>query len=127
MLESSKEKKASAIRESKIHLPTLVSTLAPFRVSMSSPRLFLSPFIFQFPPTKNFLDISADFCEVFSENYNRVNCPTGCTSSEGKSKSERAAPCIYEAENDNPSSGRSPLVYDSTPSNASPHLRKGKA
>lgn len=42
-------------RLSKIHVPTLGSTLAPFMVWMSSPRLFLSPFIFQFPPTKNFL------------------------------------------------------------------------
>lgn len=31
-------------------------TLAAFRVLMSSPRLFFLPFIFQFPPTKNFLE-----------------------------------------------------------------------
>ena len=31
-------------------------TLAAFRVVMSSPRFFFRPFIFQFPPTKNFLE-----------------------------------------------------------------------
>lgn len=40
--------------------PVSVLILALFKVLMSSPRLFLSPFIFQFPPTKNFLgDMSA--------------------------------------------------------------------
>lgn len=31
-------------------------TLAAFRVLMSSPRPFFRPFIFQLPPTKNFLE-----------------------------------------------------------------------
>lgn len=51
----------------KIHVPTLPSTLASFKVWIRSPRLFLSPFIFQFPPTKNFLDIFAD-SKVFARN-----------------------------------------------------------
>ena len=36
--------------------PVSAGTLAAFRVLMSSPRLFFRPFIFQFPPTKNFLE-----------------------------------------------------------------------
>lgn len=36
--------------------PVSAGTLAAFRVLMSSPRLFFLPFIFQFPPTKNFLE-----------------------------------------------------------------------
>lgn len=40
---------------SKSSLPVSAGTFASLRVWMSSERLFLSPFIFQFPPTKNFL------------------------------------------------------------------------
>lgn len=39
--------------------PVSAESLALFSVWMSSPRLFLSPFIFQLPPTKNFLGAMA--------------------------------------------------------------------
>lgn len=40
--------------------PVSAESLAPFSVWMSSPKLFLSPFIFQLPPTKNFLGAMAE-------------------------------------------------------------------
>lgn len=45
--------------------------LAVFKVIMSSPRLSLSPFIFQFPPTKNFLE---DIFAGQTERTKRTDC-----------------------------------------------------
>lgn len=42
------------------YIPVSGLSVAVLRVFMRSPKLFLSPFIFQFPPTKNFLGDMVD-------------------------------------------------------------------
>lgn len=112
-----------------IHIPTLGSTLAPFMVLMSSPRLFLSPFIFQFPPTKNFLVMIAFCCcrRCLLGIRTVPKVPLGYSSSRKESGRESSAPSIYKHGNFEPSPPLAPLVYGDTPANASPHLRKGKS
>lgn len=121
---------SSWYNKNKKHIPTLGSTLAPFRVWMRSPRLFLSPFIFQFPPTKNSLLMFAAFQGDLLGSVNGTDTTTGSWSSGARERTFRQRIDVFITRRFKPrlsvSDSEAPLVSPGTPVNASPPRRKGK-
>lgn len=85
---------------------------------MSSPRLFLSPFIFQFPPTKNFLPVM--IADVFKDSTDRL-CQVGSVTLWREQRPFSVLPLLISPPNS--TSRKMSLVYWSTPAESLPYLK----